>query len=33
MQNTSPGTGNRAYVPIPMDLNKVKTKSSIIKSS
>ena len=29
MQNTSPGTGNRAYVPIPMDLNKVKTKVAL----
>ena len=29
MQNTTPGTGNRAYVPIPMDLNKVKTKVAL----
>ena len=29
MQNTSPGTGNRVYVPIPMDLNKVKTKVAL----
>ena len=29
MNTSSPGSGNRAFVPIPMDLNKVKTKVAL----